>query len=78
MARGPAPYGYRWQEGQQVPESFEQETLTQIQALKAQGLGAVSIASQLNAQGYLCRGAKWHRTTIRRILKRLKTPQEQL
>ncbi len=74
MARGPAPYGYRWENGQRVPEPFEQETLTQIQALKAQGLGAVSIANQLNTLGYLCRGTTWHRTTIRRILKRLSNP----
>lgn len=74
MARGPAPYGYRWQDGQRIEEPFEQETLAQIRTLKSQGLGAVGIANRLNTLGYLCRGSQWHRTTIRRILKRMSEP----
>lgn len=71
MPRGPAPYGYRHEAGALVPDPAEQHTLEQIKLLRSSALGAVSIAKSLNDAGYLCRGARWHRTTIRRILKRL-------
>lgn len=77
MGRGPAPYGQRYQEEALVDDPAEQATLEHIRVLRAQGLGAVSVTKALNDQGYLCRGSKWHRTTIRRILKRMgATPLE--
>lgn len=71
MPRGPAPYGYRHEGGVLVPDPAEQHTLEQIKLLRSTGLGAVSVAQSLNETGYLCRGSRWHRTTIRRIFRRL-------
>ena len=49
-------------------------TLNKIVELSAQGLGFSEIAEQLEKAGYqTARGkTKWHRTTIRRIVNRLK------
>ena len=73
--KGPAPYGQRHDDNKLVPDIAEQATLDQIRALSTQGLGSVSIANTLNAQGYLCRGSKWHRNTVRRILARMRSEE---
>ncbi len=54
-----------------VEDPAEQATIGRMRELHSLGYGSVRIAGTLNSEGYLCRGSRWHRTTVRRILKRL-------
>jgi site-specific DNA recombinase len=51
----------------------EQAALERIQELRAAGKGAKAITAALHAEGFPCRGAWWHLTTVRRLLTRVET-----
>jgi site-specific DNA recombinase len=48
----------------------EQAALARIRELRTAGKGAKAIAAALQAEGFHCRGAWWHLTTVRRLLAR--------
>jgi site-specific DNA recombinase len=48
----------------------ELAVLEGIRQLRAEGKGAKAITSALNAERVPCRGARWHLTTVRRLLAR--------
>jgi DNA invertase Pin-like site-specific DNA recombinase len=49
----------------------EQETIRRVRDLRAQGLVIKDIIATLEAEGRSTkRGARWHRTTVHRILRR--------
>jgi len=48
----------------------ELAALERIRLLRADGEGAKSITAALNAEGFPCRGERWHLTTVRRLLAR--------
>jgi hypothetical protein len=41
-----------------------------MRQLRAEGQGAKAIMAALNAEGFPCRGERWHLTTVRRLLRR--------
>jgi DNA invertase Pin-like site-specific DNA recombinase len=49
----------------------EQATLVRIRELRAQGHGALIIAALLDREGRPCRGKRWHRTTVQKLLNRM-------
>lgn len=66
-AEGALPFGEKIGEG---------ETLERMIALRDAGLGYDRIATQLNAEGSKPRrGAKWHGTTVNKILRRVSGAQ---
>jgi DNA invertase Pin-like site-specific DNA recombinase len=48
----------------------ELAALERIRQLRAEGKGAKAITAALNAEGFPCRGQRWHLTTVRRLLAR--------
>ncbi|NIO74765.1 MAG: recombinase family protein [Armatimonadetes bacterium] len=64
------PYGYRMADGIAVLDADEQETLDVIIMLRRDGMSYTKIAEDLTRRGYRPRGARWHPTTIQRILNR--------
>jgi site-specific DNA recombinase len=48
----------------------ELATLERIRQLREKGRGAKAITAALNAEGFPCRGQRWHLTTVRRLLAR--------
>lgn len=69
---GQVPYGYSVAaDGSTLRElAAEQRVIRRVHALRERGLGIVAIAEKLNACGVPARGARWHRTTVHRILVR--------
>ena len=68
---GDIPYGYKLDsDGKTLVKSEECAVVDLILELRAGGMSVRKIAAELNARGVKPRGAKWHRTTVDRILKR--------
>ena len=51
-------------------DAAELEALTIIHELRADGMSLRAIAAELNARGVEARGARWHPTTVARVLQR--------
>ena len=67
---GSVPYGYNVVSGKLVKNPREQKTIALIRRLRAQGWSHASIVGTLEARGIPARGARWHATTVQRILTR--------
>lgn len=69
---GAAPFGYRFDPSgrQLVVDPTEQSTLEQIREWHAGGVSLNGIATRLNRGGVAARGARWHASTIMRVLRR--------
>jgi len=67
---GHPPFGFEWQDGHRVSVAHEQALLERMQALQAEGLGALRIASRLNESGAINprTGRSWNRGSIASIL----------
>ncbi|MCK9460431.1 MAG: recombinase family protein [Proteobacteria bacterium] len=52
------------------PNAEEQEVIGLVKQLRADGLSIRAIADRLNAEGRQARGAKWHKTSVSRVLDR--------
>lgn len=65
-------YGERWQDGKIVPCKREQETVTMIQKLRAQGMGLQGIADFLNSMNIptKTKKGKWQTAQVWYILSR--------
>lgn len=68
---GQVPYGKQLAaDGVHLEDnSLEQRVLSGIRSLRDEGLSIRAIAERLNVEGTPARGAKWHPTTVARILK---------
>ncbi|MGV1080769.1 MAG: recombinase family protein [Candidatus Nanopelagicales bacterium] len=67
---GAVPFGYRADEqGRLTTDPREVEILGLVRELKGQGWSVRKIACELNDRAIPARGAKWHPTTIARLLK---------
>lgn len=69
---GTVPYGYRLASNGVILEvaQKEQEVITRVKALRAEGLTLQAITDRLNADDTPARGKRWHLTTVARLLKR--------
>jgi site-specific DNA recombinase len=70
-----APIGYRYEGSQLVEDPAEQQTLRLVLNLRAEGKSVQAIADQLNDTGNLCRGGRWHVTTLVRVINRHHQPE---
>lgn len=68
---GEVPLGMARAGAMLVPDAAEARALELIEALRADGLSVRAIAAELNARGVPARGAKWHPTTVARVLARV-------
>lgn len=73
---GTAPFGFRVAgDGRRLePDELEQAALAEVDRLRAQGHSIRTIASRLNEAGTPARGARWHPTTVARVLRRRGAP----
>lgn len=81
FAVGTPPLGYAiGDDGKLKMVAHEQHTIELIHELADEGLSVRKIAAKLNEWGALCRGKRWHKTTVHRILSehRLKPQQCEL
>jgi DNA invertase Pin-like site-specific DNA recombinase len=62
------PYGRRRSGDRLEPDEAEQETARRIRSMWSQGKTPGQIAAILDLEGVPCRGSRWHRQTIRRIV----------
>jgi site-specific DNA recombinase len=53
-----------------IDQPEEMAALERMRQLRAEGKGAKAITAALNAEAFPCRGQRWHRTTVRRLLAR--------
>lgn len=69
---GKAPFGYCFDENGRglLLREDEQHTIEHVRELHAAGMSLNAIAAALNAEGVPARGARWHATTIMRIVRR--------
>lgn len=65
---GSVPYGYRDEAGKLEPDVTEQGVIAEILAMHRSGMSRRAIVAELNAGDYPARGARWHLTTVGRIL----------
>ncbi len=69
---GEVPFGYGLAEDgvhlEQLPA--EQNIIGVVRQLRSEGLSIRAIAARLNADGIVARGARWHPTSIARLLER--------
>ena len=74
---GEVPFGYRAApDGRLIPDPAEQEALALIRALRRDGLSLRGIAAELNRRlPAAARGARWHPTTVARMVKRLEAEE---
>jgi DNA invertase Pin-like site-specific DNA recombinase len=78
-ANGPAPYGWRTQDGELFPVPDELAVLDLIRQHKSSGATQVEIAAALNDAGLLTRdGARWTQQVVSRILRRDNRTPEQI
>lgn len=70
---GQTPFGHARDGGKTVPNEDEQAVVRWIVAEAAKGKGASAIARKLNEQAIPCRGSKWHKRSVQRILGRAAT-----
>lgn len=77
-ANGPAPYGWRTQDGELIPVAAEQSLLDCIRKERAAGLNQTEIAEVLNGAGRRTReGSAWSQPIVSRILRRDdRTPEQ--
>lgn len=66
---GPAPYGWRWQNGALVPVEREQHVRWLIGHLAGRGLSHKRIAPLLGELGIPARNGAWSPTTVLRIAR---------
>lgn len=70
-AYGAPPFGFRVEDGELVPDEGEQATLLRARVLQKNGASVREIATTLNEEGRRTkRGARWHPTTVARVLGR--------
>lgn len=69
---GAVPYGYRLADDGVALEADadEQHTLSLVAQLRADGMSVRAIVDALEARGVRARGARWHQTTVTRLLAR--------
>ena len=71
---GSTPFGHRVDISDGVkrltPDSGEQQALGLIRGFVLDGLTPTQIARRLEEEGVPCRGSRWHKTTVTRILAR--------
>lgn len=69
---GSVPFGYRLAEDgvHLVEDDGEQTVIALVRKLRAEGLSIRGIVERLNAGGVRGRGAKWHKTSVARLLDR--------
>lgn len=68
---GQAPTGKQWHEGALVAHDAEAEAVAIVHELRESGLSLRQIVAELNTLGVPTRqGAKWHLTSVSRVLKR--------
>jgi len=69
---GDVPFGFRLGEDRihLEPEPEEQKTLRRIHRLRQRGYTLKKLADRLNREGVPARGARWHLTTVHRVLAR--------
>lgn len=69
---GEAPIGFRVREDGKLLENdqTEQKAIERVRELRAQGFSVRAIAEVLNDEGVPARGARWHATTVARLLER--------
>lgn len=78
-AVGPAPYGYRAQNGMLHPIPAEQDALALMRDLRAAGETCASIAATLSDKGHPTkRGGRWTSPVVSRILSRPPVPSVQI
>lgn len=70
-AFGAPPFGFRVEEGELVADEDEQATLARARELQQSGASIREIATTLTDEGRRAkRGARWHPTTVARVLRR--------
>lgn len=69
---GSVPFGYLvGTDGATLhPEAGEQAVIERVRVLRAEGLPIRAIVETLNAEGRPARGARWHVTSVARLLRR--------
>lgn len=68
-AGGRAPFGYRAEGGELVPDETERRVIAAARRLHRQGHSLRRIAVDLEARGYRPRmGGRWHPNTVRQVL----------
>jgi DNA invertase Pin-like site-specific DNA recombinase len=69
---GAVPFGFRLAaDGVHLePDEAEQRVVELVRRLRADGLSLRAVVEQLNARGIPARGARWHKTTVSRLLDR--------
>ena len=68
---GQAPTGKQWHEGGLIAHDAESEAVAIVHQLRESGLSLRQIVAELNRLGVPTRqGAKWHLTSVSRVLKR--------
>ena len=67
-----APFGYRIADDEKtlLKDKGEQKIVKLVVSLREEGMSYRKIADRLNTDGIPARGAKWHATTITRLLTR--------
>jgi site-specific DNA recombinase len=75
LCMGGIPYGYRRSGDRLEPDAGEMQVVATIQQLRKGRRTIRDIADQLNLDQTKARGAKWHRATVERILKRFGDPK---
>lgn len=72
FAYGSPPLGWRAENSQLIPADDARPALDRIRELQAEGASVRSIAETLEREGFPTkRGARWHPTTVARVLRRL-------
>lgn len=68
---GEIPFGYELgADARLIENPTEQRALTVVRTLRSEGLTLQAIVDRLNRDGVPARGARWHATTVARLLKR--------
>jgi DNA invertase Pin-like site-specific DNA recombinase len=63
-----APFGYRFEAGQLVPNPEELQAAERARTLRATGLTYRGVVEALNRERVPCRGRRWHVSTVYAIL----------
>jgi DNA invertase Pin-like site-specific DNA recombinase len=68
---GHPPIGWRHDEaGRLLPVEAEQRAIRRVTELRGEGVTIAEIVRTLNAERQACRGQRWHRSAVSRILRR--------
>lgn len=70
LSTGTPPVGYALGDSGRLVPSPESAAVARVLELAAEGVPHRQIADRLQAEGYSPRGARWHPTTVIRILRR--------